>query len=335
MLKTNILQKFGIFLLLCSILGVCSEASAQRGGRDRGGDRGGDRGSRGGFDPSQFRRGGDMSEEQRERIRAFFQQRFGQSGGRPGGDRGGPPSGFRGFGGSPPSFGGRPGGDDRGRSFGRFGGGDDGRDRGGFDRSRFEEFRRQREEEQRRGGDDSRRDSGSSSSGFTMRPKERFTIDLPSRFAEGDLDTDGQIGFYEWKKWRRDAIGDFYAYDHNNDGFLTPKELELGPQENSQISSLTAIATSTTPSPSTAPATAAATPQPSVSTSNVDMSSTEARRGASAFRLLDRDRNGSIDEKEWERSSRLKPQFEKAGVDISQPLDRESFIVHYVNITDS
>jgi hypothetical protein len=54
---------------------------------------------------------------------------------------------------------------------------------------------------------------------------------LPRWFFEFDLNVDGQIGLYEWKKVGR-PIAEFTAMDGNQDGFLEAKELEqyLGQQ---------------------------------------------------------------------------------------------------------
>lgn len=164
-----------------------------------------------------------------------------------------------------------------------------------------------------------------------------MTVDLPSSFTDGDLDQDGQIGLYEWKQWKRDALSEFNAYDHNRDGFLTPKELQRGPADVEQIQVMTLAATQQRPTTTTSSDSAAATPQANtqpVSTPvpDVDMESVEARRGANTFRLLDQNRNGMIDAEEWERSSKLKPLFIQAGIDINQPLERESFIAYFVQV---
>jgi Ca2+-binding EF-hand superfamily protein len=48
--------------------------------------------------------------------------------------------------------------------------------------------------------------------------------DLPKWFTEYDLDGDGQVGLYEWRK-KGGSIKDFLAIDRNNDGYITAAEL--------------------------------------------------------------------------------------------------------------
>lgn len=64
-----------------------------------------------------------------------------------------------------------------------------------------------------------------------------------------------------------------------------------------------------------------------------DEESPLVRRAEAMFRLLDRDRDGVVTPEEWDRSSRLKPMFESAGVDLTEPMTREMFITHYVRIS--
>ena len=56
-------------------------------------------------------------------------------------------------------------------------------------------------------------------------------VELPRWFFECDLNADGQVALYEWKKMGK-VIAEFVAMDSNQDGFLEAKELEqfLGQQ---------------------------------------------------------------------------------------------------------
>jgi hypothetical protein len=47
---------------------------------------------------------------------------------------------------------------------------------------------------------------------------------VPDWFAKLDLDGDGQVGLYEWKKAGR-AVAEFLAIDENRDGFIEVREL--------------------------------------------------------------------------------------------------------------
>ena len=57
------------------------------------------------------------------------------------------------------------------------------------------------------------------------------TVELPRWFFECDLNADGQVALYEWKKMGKPIV-EFTAMDGNQDGFLEAKELEqfLGQQ---------------------------------------------------------------------------------------------------------
>ena len=46
--------------------------------------------------------------------------------------------------------------------------------------------------------------------------------------------------------------------------------------------------------------------------------------------LLDRDKSGNIEGKEWDRSKRLRPMFEKAGADLSKPMSKDEFVAMYI-----
>jgi Ca2+-binding EF-hand superfamily protein len=48
--------------------------------------------------------------------------------------------------------------------------------------------------------------------------------DLPSWFQELDIDTDGQVSLYEWRKPRKE-VEEFRQYDRNDDGFIIAEEV--------------------------------------------------------------------------------------------------------------
>lgn len=343
-MKTENLQKFGIYLLLCFVVMTGREAFAQRGGfspdmifdrmdangdgrldeRELGSSRMGEFLQRAGVDT---RRGLDRQglSQAFERLRAMR-----ESGGGP--SRGGSEDrGRGGFGGGP------PGGFDRSR----FSRGEDDRDRRDDrdrdrrddrgrddDRRREESEQRRREEEQRRTGV------------APIRPKERVTVDLPTTFEEGDMDRDGQIGFYEWKRWKRDAIGEFATYDYNGDGFLTPRELARGPSEaaNTVVASIQSTngqSASVESRSQTSTESGEAERSDTGETPTYDANSVAARRGESMFRLLDRDRDESLSGDEWNRARTIKPLFEKGGVDLSQPMSKNEFVANYIRLSES
>jgi type II secretory pathway component GspD/PulD (secretin) len=56
------------------------------------------------------------------------------------------------------------------------------------------------------------------------------------------------------------------------------------------------------------------------------------QRAESMFRLMDTNQDGMIDGEEWKSSSRLRPKFEAAGIDLQQPMPRDLFVQHYLNV---
>ena len=174
------------------------------------------------------------------------------------------------------------------------------------------------------------------------REKPRVTLDLPSGFLAGDLDGDGQVSYYEWRRWQRTGAAEFARWDVNRDGFLTPRELNgVAPPSGGSASSATAIAgnppsrsggpTATSPAGPSTPV--AAVP---VSTGgNVDLSSPEAQRAKNYFDALDADKDGTVTPDEFSKSRRLKPMFEKAGQPISQPVQLPQFVQMYLVVVKS
>ncbi|MCZ2343344.1 MAG: EF-hand domain-containing protein [Bacteroidales bacterium] len=119
------------------------------------------------------------------------------------GNFGGPPGGFNGppggFGGPPGGFGGPP---------------------GGFDYSRFNRDRDSRDSRDRR-----------ESAPAEVKPAERAVAirygklpdNLPEWFQELDIDKDGQVALYEWRKGDK-PTDEFLKLDLNGDGLITAEE---------------------------------------------------------------------------------------------------------------
>jgi Ca2+-binding EF-hand superfamily protein len=308
--KSMLAWLFGISALCW--LGESNRLYAQFGppegdrGRDRG-DRG-DRGGRGGFDPSEMIRRMDQNGDglitanEVERVPSFIRDRWTQQG-------------------LDLNRGVRV--DDMASNAQR----------------QMEEFRRQREEEGRgreersdrpefqpapeMGRGDSR--PATSNTVPNAKPRTRIAPLLPESYKPLDMDYDGQIALFEWRKGKRGTISQFNQQDFDGDGFLTAKELAKAPAP---------AAAPTTTSPGTPAATTASVAPvptaPAAPQAPVTVSAEAATKASRAFDILDSDRKGTVEGKEWDQSSRLKPLFQKAGYDLSKPLNKEEFTQAYV-----
>jgi Ca2+-binding EF-hand superfamily protein len=141
--------------------------------------------------------------------------------------------------------------------------------------------------------------------------KTHFVPELPAEYVARDKNGDGQIGLYEWD---RRKFAEFAKLDKNGDGFLTPAELL--PKET--LKNLYAGASK--------PAAAAGGKGTTESKSGDDGAEKAAR---DAFGGLDRNKDGMIDETEWSRSQTTRQMFESASVQVSLPVNVETFVPLY------
>jgi hypothetical protein len=213
------------------------------------------------------------------------------------------------------------------------------------------EMRARRDREASR-GDDRGRDSRSSGSSSYQRPdprkeekptsskskrppkrkeRPRVTVDLPTRFSEVDKNRDGQIGLYEWD---RAKFREFFALDRNGDGLLTPRELSASPGATPAArttASRTAPAASS-PSGATPAAQPKSAGSATVTPVKFDPESSDGRRASFVFRSLDRNKDGSLTQEEWERSQSTRRDFEKKNVTPTLPANLEQFGALYIAI---
>lgn len=187
--------------------------------------------------------------------------------------------------------------------------------------------------------------SSSSSKKVSVKPV-RTTVDLNEEFTPHDLDQDGQIGLYEWRKNNPSKLAVFFVIDLNGDGFLTPREIQLfnaGKTQRSAASFMFALnsdlpadskqtETTTKPTPSNkvvnqkslTPASAKKT-----STASTDPVTNQANV---FFKLLDRNKDGTISPEEWKKSRSMRRMFEGANIDLTQSMSQAQFVVHFVTI---
>ena len=229
----------------------------------------------------------------------------------------------------------------------------------------MEQMRKRREEERERdrGRDDGRKeeprreesrrdDDRRSSRGYSYSPRKRpkITMDIPSKFEDGDSDEYGQIGLYEWRQWKPEEKYHFPVYDINQDGFLTPRELANPPSREEIDNYLASIGVPQQPAgqrPSGPPSGSrpapskgspaivekvpdqnqlSKPPQPAPKQEPKDNTSKTAQL---FFNQMDADKSGSLTPDEWARSRRLKPKFEEVGIDLSKPMNLEQFTEAY------
>lgn len=180
----------------------------------------------------------------------------------------------------------------------------------------------------------------------TTRP--RITIDLQDDLVPADLDGDGQLGLYEWRRITGRTLAEFLELDRNGDGFVTPREVAAArPQATPQpapVASAAAPADSTAsqgnPGPQTEASTANGrnapiTDQPNPATLAGDNPAAQRliREADRFFGYLDKDEDGQIAPDEWE-GNRIRGMFEENGIDLSQPISAADFVRYYVSLSE-
>jgi hypothetical protein len=157
---------------------------------------------------------------------------------------------------------------------------------------------------------------------------------------------DRQIGFYEWRLWQKTGAAQFARWDVNGDGFLTPRELTGVSPPSGGAPSAAVIASSSSTSPSrgstnpfaggsaTRDTTPVGSPRPLASGHvSLDDANPAVLKAKNYFSLLDENKDGSIDEKEWDKSNRVKSMFKSAGIDLAQPMASQQFVETYVRLS--
>jgi len=188
------------------------------------------------------------------------------------------------------------------------------------------------EDSSRKTTESSRVSSSVSTSPHPAAQQQSFvTVKLPESYHDRDKNHDGQIGMYEWD---RTKFSEFVRLDLNGDGFLTPRELT--PKTPGTTTATTATAAVATPSRTTSTlsrSTAISPTSPSSSSPSskaASIASTRDTRMAQfAFRSLDRNRDGSLSEEEWNRSRRTRESFQRAGVKLALPAKQDQFLAAY------
>jgi Ca2+-binding EF-hand superfamily protein len=200
-------------------------------------------------------------------------------------------------------------------------------------------FEKIREESQR--GRESGRDDRSRDAGYTPAPRPRITKDLPSAYVDRDSDGDGQLGLYEWREWDRTRMDEFFFFDRNGDGFLTPSELAAIEEANESDGRGRGGDRSDrggdrgdsdrdrrAPEPPASQAISASGGPPKLDESDPNV--VQARK---YFALLDGDKNGKASVEELAKLKKLRPLFEQAGIQLDREMSADEFAANYVKVS--
>ena len=209
-------------------------------------------------------------------------------------------------------------------------------------RSQFERLRSQESArwaaQRQEGGDQNQSTANRSeykpSAPFRQRKKERMTIDLPEKYTELDTDLDGQVGMHEWIVARRSDIDTFDEIDLDGDGLLIPRELKMFDEVKTTEERQKALLAKYE-RPRVVIVTGSGSTTIGAGGNGKSILSDEARQKQTdwatkqAFPYLDADKNGKVSVEEMNRSRRVKPMFERAGIKITE-MDAAEFGRNYI-----
>jgi hypothetical protein len=187
--------------------------------------------------------------------------------------------------------------------------------------------------------DDRRRDSGSRGqppakpTRWKPKPRERVTFDLDETWRASDFNGDGQIGLYEWD---RAKLSEFLRLDTNHDGLLTPREISFATDASPAPTSAavatpvrgpTGIASRPIQAKTTSSSASAVGPAAGAKISPVefDRESAEGRWAKFVFKTLDKNKDGSLAQDEWNASKSTRMNFKKYRAQVTFPTDFEKF----------
>jgi EF hand len=168
----------------------------------------------------------------------------------------------------------------------------------------------------------------------TVRPSN-----LPASYQDADLDKDGQIDYFEWRKAKLGDFAKFQELDLNNDSVLSARELGAGGATFSSASSSSSTASSASDSKTESPRVSSVPSAPGAPSEEYlkkvkfyfyYMDGQGEKYGGEPYKFGNK--NGKLDPIEWNASKRIKPAFQKAGIDITKPMDEKTFIMHYSKV---
>jgi Ca2+-binding EF-hand superfamily protein len=166
---------------------------------------------------------------------------------------------------------------------------------------------------------------------------------LPPKYSELDSDYDGQIGLYEWLVSKRAELNQFDTIDTNRDGLLTPQELKSYDESSSTADNSAMLTGYKRERLVIVGGSSGGGGRDNGRGDRGDRDrgsrgqdgSREERESSARryFGFLDRNRDGNIDEEEWQRSRRIRSTFEDAGIPL-KTMSEDEFAKNYVRATE-